>query len=525
MSKKIPKKPVILISLLLVLAAGGFVVLLAVGAGKRKDLSMLSDGGYDGVFLSMYDISSYPVENFPYYLGLDTFVKTEHCIRSTDELDEYLSAIFSSGNEPDCVYIGLEPVLLWKNTDNDIKKIRAAFEAYLFPLADACPETSFEFYLSYPSMEHWLSVSEQERSTAYVLYQEFAQLLDGRANLCTYYVGGQEWLIQSSDHYLSDFTATEEISEVIFLLTHNDDHLKINSGNAAVMLAETAALVQQQLAEPSRYPDLSGWDIVFLGDSVIGNYSGPLSIPGVIHSFSGASVFNCAQGGALASHDDPNDFSFPDMADSLLSKVQENHAGENGSRKVSSQSNSAQESSSQPDSAQESSSLSGSAQESSPLSGHEQGVLAFSETAHDGKQLCFVINYGLNDYYCGRAVENPENPSDASTYTGGLRNGISALREAYPDALFILMSPGKTTYFQNGTEPQSEAGSSLEVYRDACASLAEELNILFLDFYHDFPKEGASLTEVLSDGAHYNEYGRYLAGLRIVDFLSAQLPQ
>lgn len=499
------KKIVIIVSLLLVLFAGGCVVLQLANAGKREDLSILSTESYDGVFLSMYDISPYPVENFPYYLGIDRMIKTSHCIRSTEELDEYLSAVFSSGNGLRCVYIGLEPLLLWKNADNDILKIKAAFEAYLFPLADACPETSFEFYLSYPSMEHWLSVSEQERNTAYVLYREFAQLLDGRANVCAYYVGGQEWLIQSSDHYLNDFTTTEEISEVIFLLTHNDDHLKINSGNAAAMVAETAALVQQQLSAPSRYPDLSDWDIVFLGDSVIGNYSGPLSIPGVIHSFSNASVFNCAQGGALASHADPNDFSFPDMAASLLAKVQENGS---------------QESSSQPDLTQKNSS-----QESSRLSGHEQGVLAFSEAGHEGRQLCFVINYGLNDYFCGRTVENPGNPLDVSTYAGGLRIGISALREAYPDALFLLMSPGKTTYFKNGAEPQSATGSSLEVYRNLCASLAEEQDILFLDFYDAFPGGETTLTEVLSDGAHYNEYGRYLAGLRILDFLSEQLPQ
>ncbi len=525
MSGKILKRTVIIVSLLLALAAGGFVVVQFANAEKRQDLSMLSTAAYDGVFFSMYDISPYPVENFPYYLGTDTFVKTSHCIRSTDELDEYLSAVFSSGNEIRCVYVGLEPMLLWKNTDNDILEIKAAFEAYLFPMADAFPETSFEFYLSYPSMEHWLSVSEQERTTAYVLYQEFAQLLDGRTNICTYYVGGQEWLIQSSDHYLSDFTTTKEISEVIFLLTHNDDHLKINSSNAASMLAETAALVQQQLSAPSMYPDLSDWDIVFLGDSVIGNYSGSLSIPGVIHSFSGASVFNCALGGALASNDDPDDFSFPVMADNLLAKMQESHAKENGSQGDGSQTDPAQENGSQGDGSQTDPAQENGSQDVSELSRHEQGVRSFAAALHEGRQLCFIINYGLNDYYCGRSVENQENPADASTYTGGLRTGISALREAYPDALFILMSPGKTTYFKNGTESQSQTGSPLKAYRDACASLAEELDILFLDFYHAFPGEGVTLTEILSDGAHYNEYGRYLAGLRILNFLSEQLPQ
>ncbi len=117
-------------------------------------------------------------------------------------------------------------------------------------------------------------------------------------------------------------------------------------------------------------------------------------------------------------------------------------------------------------------------------------------------------------------MENPEDEYDISTYAGGMRTGISILKEAYPDALYIIMGPGKVTYFEDGTELQSDVGGKLEDYYEISADISEEWDIPYIDLYQNFPPEGKELTDVLADGCHYNEYGRYLVGKKIVEFLA-----
>mgnify|MGYP000163914339 FL=1 len=66
----------------------------------------------------------------------------------------------------------------------------------------------------------------------------------------------------------------------------------------------------------------------------------------------------------------------------------------------------------------------------------------------------------------------------------------------------------------------SAVGSPLVDYYAAALSLSGELDTLYLDLYADFPEaEGLSLSDVVSDGCHYNEYGRFLTGIRFCNIL------
>lgn len=73
---------------------------------------------------------------------------------------------------------------------------------------------------------------------------------------------------------------------------------------------------------------------------------------------------------------------------------------------------------------------------------------AYLNDDHRGRRLCFVINYGLNDYFSGYAVDDPEDPYDTVTYCGALRTGIRSLQEAYPDALILLAAPNYITFLK-----------------------------------------------------------------------------
>lgn len=134
-----------------------------------------------------------------------------------------------------------------------------------------------------------------------------------------------------------------------------------------------------------------------------------------------------------------------------------------------------------------------------------------------------MINFGLNDYFSGLAPQNTEDACPHSTYAGAMRTGIAALKAQYPDALYIIMGPGRVRCFNDGTDFPGEAGGQLIDYYNLSVALSEELNIPYIDLFNDFPERDIDLSAIWEDGCHYNEYGRYLAGIKIINFLAAQI--
>lgn len=447
---------------------------------QRKDASLkaLSTEEYQGVFISMYDISSFSGEDFKTYKGVPTY-KEDYSFKTAAQINEAIKAVFSSGNTITNVCIGLEPLMLWHSEKDDIIGVQERFENGWFTYADAHPEVRFEVLFSFPSMEYWLSLKEEEVQNALVLYRQLTDILSARGNIVTYYVGGQEWLINNPANYNDDFAANEIVSQKLFLLTFCDGELEITSANSEIMMRQLSEQIEKNRKHPVEYPNLSEWDIVFLGDSIIGNYEGSFSIPGVVNGLSGASVYNCGRGGSSAAQPEQEGWGFPRMAEIFVE---------------------------------------GAVSETETNFG--KGVAEYYSAEHSGKKTCFVINYGINDYYVGNSIDNEEKPYDITTFGGALRQGIATLQEKYPDAVYMIMGPGKVTLFENGTEVLSDMGGRLSDYYDKARDISEELGVCYIDIYEEFPNEKDELSDVLADGTHYNEYGRYMVGIKVINDLS-----
>ena len=139
------------------------------------------------------------------------------------------------------------------------------------------------------------------------------------------------------------------------------------------------------------------------------------------------------------------------------------------------------------------------------------------------KRLCFVINYGFNDYFSGTPMENPQNPYDIATYKGGLRSCIAKLQTAFPNADFILITPTHTGYFNNGMEIKSAEGDVLSAYVDATREISEEFNLFFVDNYNNYVITDENLIQYLSDGCHPNEQGRLLLATTLMYFIHGEM--
>lgn len=138
-----------------------------------------------------------------------------------------------------------------------------------------------------------------------------------------------------------------------------------------------------------------------------------------------------------------------------------------------------------------------------------------------------VISYGMNDYTTGSPISNPSDPEDPDTLEGAMRRGIRYLQQAYPELRIIFMSPTYCWFFNDrgsldrNCEDSDFGGGYLEAYVEAERQTAQECGVEFLDLYHDFYPHAEDNDWMLytNDGMHPNEAGRQ----KIADTLTAYL--
>lgn len=134
------------------------------------------------------------------------------------------------------------------------------------------------------------------------------------------------------------------------------------------------------------------------------------------------------------------------------------------------------------------------------------------------------IAHGLNDYHCGVAFINEEDPYDTYTFIGAIRSTVRNLRKVNPQIRIILVTPTYTWYRANELtcEEYNPGGGTLNYYVDAELLLAEELGVEVIDLYHDFyPHEKWEDWEIYTnEGLHPNEAGRTLIARALGDYLA-----
>ena len=215
--------------------------------------------------------------------------------------------------------------------------------------------------------------------------------------------------------------------------------------------------------------------VLFFGDSVIANYTDSMSVPGVVNGLSGACVYNLGYGGNSAARGAEDRIALPDILEAFFQG------------------------------------------DLSELPSDEpvyEGIASYLENPPEGKKQCFVINYGLNDYFKGYAISS-EDPYDVYTYCGAIRTAIKTIRENAPDAQIILCTPNFITECEAGAEPHGPGGSVLADYVAAEIGLARELEVDLLDNYHELGITAENSDLYLDDKVHPSLACRYLIGKRL----------
>lgn len=451
---------------------------------KEKDLILLSQTEYNGVFFGMFPLDNYDTGEISHYKGLNT-LKLGCPLKNTEDLETYLETAFLSGNDINTFYLAINPEIIWENCDGNSSKIIEKLRSHILPFTQQNPQVQFQVILSTPSLDYWTQKSSEEAINVLSAYRTVTSCFAPYENILTHFIGAEEWFIANPDNYADAFALTADgaSKQLVFTLAHK---YLLTPETTQVKFDTLQALIEQSHNTPTQYPDLSFWDIVFFGDSIIGNYTGSTSVPGAISGLSSANTYNCGIGGTAASKSVETELNFPMMVNAFITGNLDNIPSD------------------------------------MPFG---NSYLAYNQATSKGHQLCFVINYGLNDYFRGLPVSNPENPEDVTTYAGALRNGISLLQENYPDALIILMAPTFTTSFSCGTDINSEKGGALTDYVDTAQMVAKETNVVFINNYVDLGINEENAIVYLSDTIHLNESGRFLLAQHFIAQLDSVLTQ
>lgn len=429
----------------------------------QEDFQLIASSEYDTVFLSMFPVDTYHEEDFTHYRAM-TALKTSYCIPNLSVLEKYLEKIKDSGQDINTAYLGIRADL------TDLHK--------LAEILSRQPDISFVIILSYPSAEYWRQLSPKNYEKVLERYCTFITMapeLLPEAVIC--FMGGEEWLIANPGNYESDFLTNEDISHTILLHSDSLHQYTITGETCADVAASLIKLTAKLREEPENFPNLSDHYVVFLGDSVTGNYTDSASIPGAFAGLTGAYVYNCGYGGGSATSQQGYPVSLPYIADALFSG------------------------------------------DLSLLTEEDQayrGIKTYRDDSPSDSDLSFIINYGLNDYFGGLPISS-EDPFDEYTYCGAIRAAVNTLRTNCPKARIVLCTPNFVTAFQDGTEPHGSDGLVLEEYVNAVKSLADELHTELVDNYADLPITHENQEDYLLDTVHPNYACRFLMAKNLID--------
>lgn len=458
------RKRTILVSTLLLFIGitVGLILLFGKPKEQKNDLARINSEIYDTVFLSMFPIDNYTEESFTYWRGQAT-LKTAYTAPNLKTLKNYMNKIAKSGNEISNVYLGIRPEKL------SVTDFVSMLRQY--------PSVQYQIILPYPSIAYWKGLSDFELTKVLNSYQTAAETLISESNV-NVYLFSKEWLICNPASYADTFSTTEEISLKLMLNCDQNHSYVLTEQNLKENFASFTELIAQERSSSAVYPDLSGQEIVFFGDSVIGNYSDSSSIPGVVSGLTGATVYNCGYGGNAATYTGEG-ITLPGIVDAFISE------------------------------------------DLTQIPQDKQiylGMSSYFQRTLDADPSYFVINYGLNDYF-ERLPISSDDPYDIATYTGALRTAVKTLQENYPHAQIILMTPN---YTNHTTPPEGvvESTNPFTNYVNAVLQVGKEMNVTVLDNYTSLGIHKRSHGLYLADQVHPNELTRFLIGKRICAILN-----
>lgn len=247
------------------------------------------------------------------------------------------------------------------------------------------------------------------------------------------------------------------------------------------------------------------YDIVFLGDSVLGN-EGNVSVVQMVGDTLGLSVFNGAFGGSSMAMDGDRDWGSVTANQWCMARMADAIASGDWQ------------------SQQMAMSYAEYYKEYSLYMPSYFADRMDTLTKIDFSQVkVLIIEHGTNDYNGGRNLDNPEDLYDTATFGGALRYSLKLLQKEYPDMKIVLLTPIYCEFGENLEQTCYDTdfgGGTLQDYVELEQEIAAEFGVLYINAYENSGIVEENAKEYLSDGLHLTDRGARLLGEYLVKELN-----
>ncbi len=474
---------IVLICVILVLA-GLFGLSVYKEKQHQKKLEevriMAQSDEVQGLFCAMFPLSTYDANDFEFYRGIHT-VMLDEPLRSGEELISYLQSVLEENKYLQTVYIGLTK----PSAELDVEKLSKAseegltlWEYALRTLIRQYEDLEFKLILEYPSAQALSELSESEKERLYEWYELLTNLFKKEEHVTIYMPGAEQWLLGNRFNYLKNGAPNEAAAKFVLGQIICMDRFVLDTKNLEDKLEVIDTAIEDDL---SLAEEKSDYTYVFFGDSVIGNFTDSMSIPGVLKGFTGGTVINCGYGG-MAAAKRGDGYGIADVVDAFLKGSYAYFEGDENAKAVT------------------------------------EGIMTFYDkhTKVKEEKLVFFLSIGLNDYMSGCPLEASE-AGDVYSFEGAMKAAVKKLKEAYPESRIILMSPNYLGLFEGGTEKIN--GHTLEDFIKMLERINFDLGTLYIDVYDESGIIEKNKEDYLSDHCHPNEYGRYEIGTLVYKYI------
>ncbi|MGN0424342.1 MAG: SGNH/GDSL hydrolase family protein [Acetatifactor sp.] len=444
--------------------------LLGCPSPQQIDLKVFDSGDYDCAFVSMYTTEGFLESEYEMYRGFQIY-KNQFEIKDETVFRNYLDHILTSDKELKCLYLGVLPESVGADVIEDY--------------ARSYPEMVFEVLPAYYDISNWQALDPKTREKRMKAYRELSRKSLCYDNVRVYNYFGTEWLIANRMNYQEGLLLDPGVASTVMLTADYLQSYVITQDNLDTTFQGLQKLISEW--DPDSYPDLSDWNLVFLGDSVFGNYRDGSSIPHVIEGLTGAKTYNLAIGATVAVPLASCEYHLGKMVD-LLEKREYCEIPDGVTYPM-----------------------------KKTLDAVNRDMQLFYEEKEGGPTV-FFLHYGFNEYIANIPVEDTDGQNG---FFSSLKTQILRLKKLYPDAKIVVLIPNRITVFENGTRITGENPCILADYGEAILKLADLDGVTVISNYDLFLNEQREImTDCLDDGLHPSVKGRYLLGRNIAGQLS-----
>ncbi len=268
----------------------------------------------------------------------------------------------------------------------------------------------------------------------------------------------------------------------------------------AVLIAGAMLLAATGEKEKTQY-----YDIILLGDSIVGNNTGNITITDILQERLGKTVYNGALGGTCMSFNNDKVWESLNVSQWSMVKLAQAIYTDDWTSQLATVTY-----------AEKYRSIN-----MTVLDYFYPRLCGLSEIDFSRAEV-LIIEHGTNDYNSGQKLEAAADPMDVTTFAGALRTTLSLIQARYPDLRIILVSPIYCEIQGESLQKCYETdfgGGTLDEIVTKEQEIAREYGVEWIDMYHGSGIWEDNIDTYLYDKLHPTDEGKLLLGNLIADYL------